>query len=559
MAKSLVLASAIASLLLTRRVPDYFPSLPWTFLGLSSTLLTALVLYRVLLYPLVLSPVRHLPTVKGGHWLLGQFLEIYRNPTGMPQIKWVEDMPENDGLIRYMGMFNAERIMPCSPKTLSEVLHQKSYAFVKPDFMRHGIGRILGLRGLLFAEGDEHRQQRKMLLPAFSHSHIKNLVPTFWGTSRELVEKLGGVMAATESQNPVIEMAHWCSLATLDIIGRAGFGYEFRALETEDGSGSELAQAYKTLFTTTGIAITVHVAQAFLPGWFLRSLPLRRNKELKQAAATVQRVSLEIVTAKKLAIADKNNGSRDILSTMLRSGDYDGPDGVDAMRDQMMTFLAAGHETTATAMMWGLHLLSLRENHHIQSRLRDEIRAAFPHGLPEDVTYEQIESLKYLRDVTTEVLRVFPPVALTARHAAEDTSLGGQFIPKGSHIVIVPMAVNRNKDLWGEDASVFRPERWEEGGQAESNYAFMTFLAGPRGCIGNVFAKVEYKCLMAALIGMYPPLPLCVCACVGLMVRDVGRFEFAEEVEGRVIVVKAGITAKPQGGIPLKVTVVPGW
>lgn len=471
--------------------------------------------YDVIVYPLLLSPLRHLPTPKGAHWFAGHFFEIFNNPTGTPQLKWVEQLPNNNGLIRYRGFLNRERVMPTNPKTLSEVLHQKSYAFIKPAFMRDGIGRILGLRGILFAEGDEHRHQRKLLLPAFSHSQIKNLVPTFWSTSHELVDKIAEVVSASESQAPVIQMSRWCSLATLDIIGRAGFGYEFRALANaggaEDSKGdSELAQAYNTLFTPppTPRVLLVHMARLTLPSWFLLSLPLKQNKDAQQAARVVKRVSLEIINSKKLEIAEKKSGTqngseRDILTVMLNSGDYVGSDGMDVMGDQMMTFLAAGHETTATAMIWGLHLLSLKENHHIQTRLRDEVRTAFPHGIPENVSYEQIESLKYLRNVTSEVLRFFPPVPLTARHAKEDTTLGGQFIPKGTHIVIVPWTINRSKELWGEDADVFKPERWDDG-QAESNYAFMTFLAGPRGCIGNVFAKLEYKCLMAALIGIYP-------------------------------------------------------
>lgn len=513
MAKYLLLtAAAVVSLLLARHTPEYSPPPAWTFVGLSSVLLGGLLMYRTVLYPHFFSPIRHLPTPGGAHWFLGHFREIARDPTGEPQLRWVEELPQNSGLIRYIGLFGGERIMLCSPKTLAEALHHKSYAFIKPKFMRSGIGRILGLRGLLFAEGDEHRHQRKLLLPAFSHAHIKKLVPTFWRTSHELAEAVSGLVAAAEDGVPIIEMGHWCSLATLDIIGRTGFGYEFHAIEAGSGSGeseSELAQAYTKLFKPTNSAIAMHMARMVFPEWFLRSLPLRQNREVHDAAQTLSRVSFEIIDAKKNSLTnEKTSGDdgRDILSAMLKSGDYQGPDGVEAMRDQMMTFLSAGHETTATAMMWALHLLSLKENHHIQMRLREEIRAAFPHGIPETVSYEQIEGLRYLRNVTTEVLRVFPPVPLTARHALEDTTLGGEFVPKGSHIVIVPWAINRMKDMWGDDAAVFRPERWDEG-QLESNYAFMTFLAGPRGCIGNVFAKIEYKCLLAALIGMAPRPP----------------------------------------------------
>jgi len=220
---------------------------------------------------------------------------------------------------------------------------------------------------------------------------------------------------------------------------------------------------------------------------------------------------------------------------MLKSKAYTGPDGECSMRDQMMTFLAAGHETTATSMIWAIHVLSLPENKHIQSRLRAEIHAAFPSGLPTTVTYDQISSLKYLSHITSEVLRLYPPVVVTLRIAAEDTSLNGSFIPKGTTIILSPFAINRSVALWGADAEEFRPERWAGGedGSAtmESNYGFLSFLAGSRGFIGNVFAKVEFKCLLAVTIG---------------------RFEFSQDGK-REVVVKAGAGNKPQGGIPVSV------
>lgn len=384
-------------------------------------------------------------------------------------------------------------------------------------------------------------------------------MPKFWGTSLKLVAKITAIVDEADGAVPVIEMSRWCSLATLDIIGSAGFGCDFRALATSSQaeSGSELVRAYQTLFVPTGAAMLMYIARVLLPIWFFLALPMRRTREVKKASETVRRISREIIDAKKAELAEKKGAEQDILSVMLNSGDYEGADGISVMQDQMMTFLAAGHETTATAMLWGLHLLSLRENHGVQARLREEIRAAFPHGVPESVSYEKIEGLRYLRNVISEVLRYYPPVPLTVRHAAEDTTLGGQFVPKGTHLAIVPWAINRSKELWGEDADVFRPDRWDES-QGESNYAFMTFLAGPRGCIGSVFAKIEFKCLLAALIGMVSSwgMGYRVGANLG---RWIGRFSFEEAIEGRKIEIKGGITSKPGGGIPLKVSTVPGW
>jgi len=465
---------------------------------------------------------------------------------------WMRTIP-NSGLLRYLGIFNIERVFPTTPEVMKEVLHTKSYSFIKPPLLTNDIGNIIGKKGLLFAEGEEHKMQRKLLLPAFSHAHIKGLVPGFWSKGVEMTEKVAEVMRASRSgaggngeEGVVVEMGRWFSLVTLDIIGSSGFGYEFHALESasisgssnsEEKSGSELAEAYNTIFNRGRPSRILAILSLIFPSSLVQSLPLKRTREVARAASTIRRVTAQILAAKKSALAasPEDSESKDILSVMLKSNTYTGPDGESSMRDQMMTFLAAGHETTATSMLWAIHTLSLPENRHIQSRLRAEIHSAFPSGLPATTTYDQIASLKYLSHVTSEVLRLHPPVGVTLRVAAEDTTLNGTFVPKGTSIVLSPFAINRSVALWGADAEEFRPERWagkEDGAAAvESNYGFLTFLAGPRGCIGNVFAKVEFKCLLAVTIG---------------------RFEFEQDGK-RELVVKAGITAKPLGGIPVAV------
>ncbi|KAL7265815.1 hypothetical protein RUND412_011658, partial [Rhizina undulata] len=375
--------------------------------------------------------------------------------------------------------------MPTTPETLKEILHQKSYIFIKPPEMRLNIGKILGPTGLLFSEGEEHKQQRRILLPAFSHGHIKNLVPVFWTKARELTVKLEDIARVSQivlDGKPVVEMNRWTSLVTLDIIGEAGFGYNFHALESAnlDGSvpdsgedASELSKAYRTIFTQTRQARMLGLANLFFPSWLIRNLPTQRNRDIERCTKILRKVSLEIIHRKKQKLFGKeknkaytqgmaDDNDNDILSVMIRSGDYDRPKDEDTLIDQMMTFLAAGHETTSTALVWALHILSLKEHRDIQSRLRDEIRTAYPQGLPESVSYEQIESLKYLRQVTSEVLRFFPPVPATMRVAKEDTTLGNEFIPKGTIAMIVPAATNKNRLLWGEDADEFRPERWQD-------------------------------------------------------------------------------------------------
>ncbi|KAG0133876.1 cytochrome P450 [Tuber indicum] len=541
-----ILAGCAASTILLSRHTQF--GAITTFILLTSLAVTCKLLYRVILWPKLLSPTRHLPGPSSPSFLMGNFALIQKMQSGGPHAIWLRTIP-NSGLLRYLGIFNTERVFPTTPEVLKEVLHTKSYTFIKPTLLTNDIGRILGRKGLLFAEGEEHKVQRKLLLPAFSHAHIKGLVPGFWSKGVEMTEKVAEVVRASrgaggEEQGVVVEMGKWCSLVTLDIIGSSGFGYEFRALESasvsgnpEERSGSELADAYNTIFNVGSPSRIVAILSMIFPALLVRSLPLKRTHDVAHAASTIRRVTAQIIAAKKSALATSKEDaeSEDILSVMLKSNAYTGSDGESSMRDQMMTFLAAGHETTATSMIWAIHALSLPENRHIQSRLRAEIHAAFPSGAPATITYDQLSSLKYLSHITSEVLRLYPPVGVTLRVAAEDTSLNGVFVPKGTSIVISPYAMNRSAALWGADAEEFRPERWAcgEDGTAtvESNYGFLTFLAGPRGCIGNVFAKVEFKCLLAAAIG---------------------KFEFEQDGK-RELVVKGSITAKPRGGMPVTV------
>ncbi len=173
----------------------------------------------------------------------------------------------------------------------------------------------------------------------------------------------------------------------------------------------------------------------------------------------------------------------------------------------MMTFLIAGHETTASALSWAICMFC--KNPGMQSRLRDEVRSALPDPRSsKSISSVNIDSLPHLNAFCNEVLRLYSPVPVTVRVAAQDTTILDHFIPKGTSMMLFPWATNANKDLWGDDAEEFNPDRWMGPGRvntggAKSNYAFMTFLHGPRSCIGQDFAKGEFVCLVAAWVGTF--------------------------------------------------------
>lgn len=212
----------------------------------------------------------------------------------------------------------------------------------------------------------------------------------------------------------------------------------------------------------------------------------------------------------------------------------------------VMTFLVAGHETTATAMIWALYLLC--KHPEMQQKLRDEVRSKLP-SPDSELTAAELDSCHYLRAVCTEVLRLWAPVSLTLRVAACDTSIVGQFVPKGITIIMSPWAVNTSTHLWGADALDFKPERWLDAdgkannkGSSESNYSFLTFLHGPRSCIGQKFAQAEFECLLAAWVGRFET-----------------NFEEGSHLRDGEPEITGGITAKPKGGLWVRLKELEGW
>lgn len=481
-------------------------------------------IYTVLLYPRYFSPFLHLPMVtEGNHPIMGQWYAITRESSGVPMRRWMNTVP-NNGMIRYLGLFNRERILLTSPKALAEVLNIKNYDFQRPQLLLAGIGKILGI-GLLLSEGDDHKTQRKGLTPAFAFRHIKKLYPIFWSKSREMVKAIEQVELVQNKPNVEVEIGGWASRAALDIIGVGGMGQDFNSLADPN---TELNRTYRTIFSPNRQAQVLGLISFFVPAWIVQRLPLKRNDDIVAASTIAKNTSRNLIEQKKRRLAQKEQMDPDIISIALESGVFTD----DKLVDNMMTFLAAGHETTASSVTWAAYMLG--KHPEIQQRLRNEIHERIS-NLDNDVDDSIIDGMPYLHAVCQEVLRLWAPVPVTLREAVVDTTIQGEFIPKGSVIMLAIWAINTSKELWGPDADDFNPDRWMRPGQANSggatsNYAFSTFLHGPRSCIGQKFATAEFACLVAALVGKF-------------------QFELTNPEEEPVI--KGGITARPRDGMRL--------
>ncbi|GAB1525648.1 hypothetical protein RhiTH_008811 [Rhizoctonia solani] len=380
--------------------------------------------------------------------------------------------------------------------------------FPKSESMRRGLALLLG-EGILAADEVAHKRQRRVMSPAFSALHIRNLLPIFIAKSNQLrdiwMDKLHDKPAGE-----TIEVLSWLTRATLDIIGLAGFGYDFRSLEDEDKD--ELSKAYTELFNSN-INISPFIIIKGLVCDFL-GIPTEDSRRFKANQATVRRIGTELMKDKKGLLQGDSRSEescgRDLLTLLIKSNLAE-TDNLRAMSDEEVL---GRHETTSSTIAWALYALT--KHPKMQEKLRDELQNA---GLGEEPSMDELDSLSYLDSFVREVLRVYAVVPTTGREVAKDTVIpvGESFrnstgdpqmgirVRKGDAVAIPVISINRSKEVWGEDAMEFNPDRWNSTPEAVKDMPgvwghILTFLHGPHACIGFRFAVEEIKTLLYVLV-----------------------------------------------------------
>ncbi|KAI0977067.1 cytochrome P450 3A5 [Xylaria arbuscula] len=439
-------------------------------------------LYRVYLYPRFFSPLRHLPGPQNNNIILGQELNKFRadSPVGL-QLDWSRRWPDAP-FIRYLSIAGREALIVNTLAAHKAVLQTHVYDFVKPPFFARLVGEIVG-RGLLFAEGEDHRHQRRLLAGPFSIPSMRKILPVFQRTAQSLSKEFETALG--DKSYASIEVMDILSKSTMDTICLTVLGVQ---LDTLSSSFQDL---YSRILHQGPIGQLLSAINAFIP---IRKLMLR-----------------EIIEKRK---ADLQNGtfqkeigeSRDLLTYMLEESELQRqqtgqePWSVEEIIGHLLNFTSAGHESAANTVSWALYVLATR--HEIQERLRAEILVFLEKG-PQP-TYEEVNGLPYIHNFVREVLRVYPPSIMGPRQASRDLVIEGVRIPKGTQIDLHMPLMHQHQDVWGPDASSFNPDRWDNlTGDSASPYAFQAFLQGPRICPGKNFAMIEIKVMLIELIGKW--------------------------------------------------------
>jgi cytochrome P450 len=286
--------------------------------------LSTYVVYKSYLYPTFFSPLRHVPgppnRSKANKYhipFLGHFLDLVRQQPGKTFNDWIE---QYGGIVAYRGLFNSPQIVLGDPKAIQHIFSSHVYDYPKPNNTVRLLSQVIGMGGVLLVEGEVHRKQRKMLNPAFSHKHIKEMVPTMAVPAQMLGKIWEGRVDASENGSVEFDIALDLQSCTLDIIGRAGFGYDFQALTVPD---NELGQAYYQLSVST--THTIHLLRVFVP--FYTEIPFKHNRIRKQCARTIERVTTQIIREKRAQIlADKEDSEdgKDLMSILIRANEQIG-------------------------------------------------------------------------------------------------------------------------------------------------------------------------------------------------------------------------------------------
>ena len=421
-----------------------------------------------------------------GNFLLGHLLEVNRDHLG-----FLLKCARRHGDYVALRFGRRPIIVLNNPRDVEAVLVTQQRNFVKGYFYRL-LGPLLG-NGLLTSEGDFWLRQRRLAQPAFHRERINSYARTMVAYTHDLLEQWSDG-AERDVHDDMMRL-------TLRVVGKTLFDTDFDSAAPE--IGTSLASALRELS-----------AQMVGPEFLLpAAIPTPSRIRLRRAVERLDPFVLRIIQERRARVEDRG----DLLSALLRARDDDGSGMTDQqLRDEAMTIVLAGHETTALALSWTWYLLS--QHPEVEQRLSAELTDVLkgrPPG-PEDVA-----QLPFTEAVLLETMRLYPPIFGIGRESIAACDLNGFALPAHTNVYMVPYVIQRDPRYFDEPDQ-FRPERWLDGlAKRLPRFAYFPFGGGPRLCIGQPFAMLESVLILSTIaqrwrlrlaagqqVGMLPALTL---------------------------------------------------
>ena len=361
--------------------------------------------------------------------------------------------------------------MLMDPDAIRRVLLEELENYPKSDVTKNLLRPAIG-ESLFIAEGAHWRWQRRAAAPVFSHRNVSALAPVMSAAAEASLARIKAADKRASDIYAEMVRATFDITASVTLSGSALFSSDevHRAIDAYIAAAGKLS-----LFDILG-----------LPMWVPRPSRVMAGASLKQ----MKTIADDAVNSRRSAGA---GDVPDLLDLLLEGEDPETGRSMSTaeLRDNLLTFIVAGHETTALTLAWAFYLCAFDQG--VQDKARAEAQSALQ---GRTATAADLPNLPYCRMIIDEALRLYPPAALVSRTAQAPDTLAGREVKKGDTVMIPIYALHRNALLW-DDPDAFRPERFAEKPQ---RYAYLPFGDGPRICIGASFALQEAVIILATLL-----------------------------------------------------------
>ena len=374
-------------------------------------------------------------------------------------------------------------VVVSDPALIKHVLVDNAANYPKDRLQHRVLSSGIG-RGLLLAEGEQWRRQRRALAPLFNPRTVAGFELAMADVAADLVRRWAGRRDGRRV-DVAEEMAH----TTLRVLARTIFS------EGLNRRTEEFAEAVTRYLEAMGKIDPLDILD--MPEWLPRIGKLRARPALKFFDDVVSGM---IADRRALMARDARAAPRDLLTLLLEAADPETGQGLseEDVKANIVTFIAAGHETTSNTLTWALYLVSQDED--VRARLENEVDRVLA---DRRLSPGDLDRLVYTRAVIDEALRLYPPAATLTRDAAGPDQIGDLRVKAGGRIVISPWVLHRHTKLWAAP-NVFDPTRFlPENRGCIDRFAYLPFGAGPRVCIGASFALQEAVTILATVVRSY--------------------------------------------------------
>lgn len=411
------------------------------------------------------APLPALPGPRGLP-LLGSIVAFGRDPLG-----FLMDNARAHGDLVKMDLAGWPTLLVSDMQAIETILVKEHRNFVKNENVWRHVRAVFG-QGLLTSEGELWQRQRRLAAPPFAGRQLLGYGPDMVAITRDLIGRW--------RDGAIIDIHPEMMDLTLRVAAKAFFDSEVEEdIKDIDHAVNDLIGEMKARFRRPFL----------IPDW----VPLAGHLRYRRAIATVERVVSRMIAERRESGLD---GRADFLSRLMAARDEAGnPMSDTLLGDEARTLLLAGHETTALALSWSMHLLGA--NPTAQARMHEELDAVLG---GREVTVDDLPALKYTESVVTEAMRVYPPAWVIGRESVGPFEAGGRSFGPGTTVFISQWVLHRDPRYY-DDPEAFRPERWLDGELARRlpRFAYMPFGGGPRICIGQRFAMIEAVMLLATI------------------------------------------------------------